>query len=187
MLLNAALLALWPVLPVLIVCYLRQSLIAHRMRPTFALRNSETDELDRAYGLFGRVCQRIKRISRQAEPKAGLRRFFGACHPKRAPPMPMKWKTYTRTHGICRRRSGGLLACPYSVLGTGFTSEALGSHAAPRLQLTSPLWPSSSRRFMFLRGRHGCSTSSWARITAPGIPSTNGSFRLTRSPRAAPS
>jgi len=82
MLLNAALLALWPVLPVLIVCYVRQSLIAHRTRPTFALRNSETDELDRAYRLFGRVCRRIKRISRQAEPKAGLRRFFGALSPE---------------------------------------------------------------------------------------------------------
>ncbi len=82
MLLNAASLALWPVLPVLIVCYVRQSLIAHRMRPTFALRNSETNELDRAYRLFGRVCRRIKRISRRAEPKAGLRRFFGALSPE---------------------------------------------------------------------------------------------------------
>ena len=63
MLLNAALLALWPVLPVLIVCYIRQSLIARRMRPTFALRKSETDELDRAHRLFGRICERVKWVS----------------------------------------------------------------------------------------------------------------------------
>ena len=84
MLLNAALLALWPVLPVLIVCYIRQSLIARRMRPTFALRKSETDELDRAHRLFGRICERVKWVSQQAEPKTGFRRFFGARSPDSA-------------------------------------------------------------------------------------------------------
>ncbi len=84
MLLNAALLALWPVLPVLIVCYIRQSLIARRMRPTFALRKSETDELDRAHRLFGRICERVKWVSQKAKPKRGFRRFFGARSPDSA-------------------------------------------------------------------------------------------------------
>jgi len=35
MLLNAALLALWPALPVFIVCYIRQFLIVRRTRPVF--------------------------------------------------------------------------------------------------------------------------------------------------------
>jgi len=77
-LLNAAVLALWPVLPMLIVYYFRQLLIARRTPPVFALRKSETDELDRAHRLFGRVCERIKRNSERAQSKTGLRRFFGA-------------------------------------------------------------------------------------------------------------
>jgi DnaJ domain len=81
MLINAVLLALWPVLPLLIVCYVRQSLIARRMRPTFALRKSETDELDRAYRLFGRVCERIKKVSQQAEPTTDFRRFLAGLAP----------------------------------------------------------------------------------------------------------
>jgi hypothetical protein len=72
MLLNAALLALWPVLPVLIVCYLRQFLIISRMRPVFALRKSEADELHRARRLFGQVCERIDAIIRQPEPNGGF-------------------------------------------------------------------------------------------------------------------
>jgi len=86
MLLNATLLALWPVLPVLIVCYARQWMIACRTRPSFALRKSETSELDRAHRLFGRVCERIKRVSQQAEPKTGFWRFFGALSPNAAAP-----------------------------------------------------------------------------------------------------
>ena len=76
MLLNAALLALWPVLPVLIVCYARQFLIARRTRPVFALRKSEADELHRAHRLFGEVRERINRISQRAEPRTGFWRFF---------------------------------------------------------------------------------------------------------------
>jgi hypothetical protein len=81
MFINAVLLALWSVLPLLIVCYVRQSLIARRMRPTFALRKSETDELDRAYRLFGRVCERIKKVRQHAEPTTGFRRFLAALLP----------------------------------------------------------------------------------------------------------
>ncbi len=82
--LNAALLALWPVLPMLIVCYVRQSLIVRRTRPTFALRKSETDELDRARRLFGQVCERINRITQLAKPRTGFRLFFGAPSPDAA-------------------------------------------------------------------------------------------------------
>jgi hypothetical protein len=83
-LLNAALLALWPVLPMLIICYVRQSLIARRTRAVFALRKSETDELDRARRLFGQVCERINRITQLAEPRTGFRLFFGAPSPDAA-------------------------------------------------------------------------------------------------------
>jgi hypothetical protein len=67
-LLNAALLALWPVLPMLIICYVRQSLIARRTRAVFALRKSEADQ----------VCERINRITQLAESRTGFRLFFGA-------------------------------------------------------------------------------------------------------------
>ena len=83
-LLNAALLALWPVLPMLIICYVRQSLIARRTRAVFALRKSEADELDRARRLFGQVCERINRITQLAEPRTGFRLFFGAPSPDAA-------------------------------------------------------------------------------------------------------
>jgi hypothetical protein len=77
-LLNAAVLALWPVLPMLIVCYVRQFLIGRRTPAVFALRKSETDELDRPHRLFAQVCESIKRNSQRARPSTGLRRFFGA-------------------------------------------------------------------------------------------------------------
>jgi DnaJ domain len=84
MLLNAGLLALWPVLPVLIVCYVRQFLIARRTRPVFALRKSEADELHRARRLFDQVCRRISMISQQAEPRGGFWRFFRVLAPDAA-------------------------------------------------------------------------------------------------------
>src|SRR4029077_15611419 len=83
-LLNAALLALWPVLPMLIICYVRQSLIAPRTRAVFSLRKSGTDELARARRLFGQVCERINRITQLAEPRTGFRLFFGAPSPDAA-------------------------------------------------------------------------------------------------------
>jgi DnaJ-like protein len=84
MLLNAALLALWPVLPVLIVCYVRQLLIARRTRPVFALRRSEANELQRAWQLFGRVCERIDGLTRQAAPRDGFWLTFRAPPPAAA-------------------------------------------------------------------------------------------------------
>ena len=111
-LLNAALLALWPVLPMLIICYVGQSLIARRTRAVFALRKSETDELDRARRLFGQVCERINKITQLAEPRTGFRLFFGAPSPDAAHAEDMD---DLQAHAsICRRRSGGSLACPCS-------------------------------------------------------------------------
>ena len=72
MLFNAGLLALWPALPVFIVCYIRQFLIVRRTRPVFALHKSEADELHRARRLFGQVCERIDRITRQADTGGGF-------------------------------------------------------------------------------------------------------------------
>lgn len=87
-LLNAAVLALWPVLPMLVVCCVRQFLIARRTPAVFALRKSETDELDRADGLFVRVCDSIKKNGQRAQPKTGLRRFFGFLFPDAAAANP---------------------------------------------------------------------------------------------------
>jgi hypothetical protein len=59
---NAALLALWPVLPGLLFGYLRQSAVARRVRPAFALRQSERHELRRAIGLLGQASERLTLI-----------------------------------------------------------------------------------------------------------------------------
>lgn len=56
---NAALLALWPVLPGLMFGYLRQSAVARRVRPAFSLRQSEKHELRRAIGLLDEVGARL--------------------------------------------------------------------------------------------------------------------------------
>lgn len=77
-LVNAALLALWPVSPVLLLSYIRQWLVVRRIQPKFALRKSETAELDRVVLLHAKVCSRLKEISRQNERPAGFwRKFFG--------------------------------------------------------------------------------------------------------------
>ena len=47
-LVNAVLLALWGVLPALLLAYIRQSAAVGRLRPEFSLRQSEAEELDRA-------------------------------------------------------------------------------------------------------------------------------------------
>ena len=43
---NVALLALWAVLPILLVAYVRHSLTVKRIRPKFSLRKSEATELN---------------------------------------------------------------------------------------------------------------------------------------------
>jgi hypothetical protein len=68
-LVNAAVLALWAVLPGLSVGYVRQSMAARRIRPEFSLRNSEAVELDRAVLLYEKVCNRLRQI-RDDEAKA---------------------------------------------------------------------------------------------------------------------
>jgi hypothetical protein len=64
---NAILLALWAVLPVLAAAYARQSLLAPRQRPEFMLQKSERGELKRAVGLYGQVRHRLEQIREGAE------------------------------------------------------------------------------------------------------------------------
>jgi hypothetical protein len=64
---NAILLALWAVLPVLTAAYARQSLLAPRRRPEFMLQKSERAELKRAVALYGQVRYRLEQIREGAE------------------------------------------------------------------------------------------------------------------------
>lgn len=66
-LVNAVLLALWPVLPALLLGYVRQALAARHVRPQFSLRKSELLELDRAVRMYEQVCHRLARV----EPRSG--------------------------------------------------------------------------------------------------------------------
>lgn len=59
---NAILLALWAVLPVLAVAYARQSVLAPRRRPEFMLQRSERGELKRAVDLYGQVSHRLEQM-----------------------------------------------------------------------------------------------------------------------------
>lgn len=64
---NAILLALWAVLPVLAAAYARQHLIAPRRRPEFMLRKSERSELRRAVALYGQVRHRLEQMRESDE------------------------------------------------------------------------------------------------------------------------
>ena len=64
---NAILLALWSVLPVLAVVYARQSMVAPHRRPEFMLQKSERSELKRAVALYEQVRQRLEQIRDGAE------------------------------------------------------------------------------------------------------------------------
>jgi len=76
-LVNAVVLALWVALPGLIVGYVRQARAARKIRPQFALRKSESAELDRAVALYDQVCRRIEAIERRAEtPQRFWRALF---------------------------------------------------------------------------------------------------------------
>jgi DnaJ-domain-containing protein 1 len=59
---NAILLALWAVLPALVIGYARAFLVARRHRPDFMLQKSERNELDRAVALYGTVRRRLEQI-----------------------------------------------------------------------------------------------------------------------------
>jgi hypothetical protein len=71
-LVNAVLLALWPVLPALIIAYIQRSLVARHIRPEFSLRKFETAELDRAVMLHHDVCCRLKELRNQGEREVGF-------------------------------------------------------------------------------------------------------------------
>ncbi|MFY9692460.1 MAG: J domain-containing protein, partial [Xanthobacteraceae bacterium] len=70
-LVNAVLLALWPVLPGLLLGYARQSLAVRHTRPDFSLRKSEALELDRAVRLYENVLRRLETLNR-SEPSKSL-------------------------------------------------------------------------------------------------------------------
>ena len=69
---NTALLALWPVLPTLIIAYIQRSLVVRRIRPEFSLRKFETVELDRAVMLYHDVSSRLKELRDQGECEVGF-------------------------------------------------------------------------------------------------------------------
>ena len=70
-LVNAFLLALWPVLPGLLLGYIRQALAVRHTRPEFSLRKSEALELDRAMRLYEGIRRRLKaHDSQSARSKA---------------------------------------------------------------------------------------------------------------------
>jgi DnaJ domain len=64
---NAFLLALWVVLPALLLSYLRQAVLTRRLRPDFTLRKSETGELNRALSIYGDVRARLEEIHDRPE------------------------------------------------------------------------------------------------------------------------
>src|SRR5580698_6250822 len=76
-LVNVSLLALWAVLPVLLLGCIRQSVVARNIfLPEFSLRQSETLELDRAATIYQKVCQRITEIDGQKHGLNALWQVF---------------------------------------------------------------------------------------------------------------
>ncbi len=73
---NAVVLALWPVFPILVFSYCRQSWVARRIRAEFSLRKSESIELDRAELLHDKVCRRLKELRDPEKHPAGWRDLF---------------------------------------------------------------------------------------------------------------
>lgn len=71
-LLNVVLLALWGVLPTLLLAYGRQSLLARRVRAEFSLHKSEATELDRALVLYGKVRSRLDEINERSQKPKGI-------------------------------------------------------------------------------------------------------------------
>lgn len=63
---NTAVLALWPVLPGLLLGYVRLSLTVRCIRPAFSLQKYEASELDRALFLYDKVCCHITEIEQRA-------------------------------------------------------------------------------------------------------------------------
>ena len=71
-LVNAILLALWPVLPGLLLGYARKALVLRHTRPEFSLRRSEALELDRAVRLYEDVRNRLKTLENEGERSKSL-------------------------------------------------------------------------------------------------------------------
>jgi hypothetical protein len=68
---------LWAAPLGLVAGYIRQARTARRIRPQFALRNSEVAELDRAARLYDQVCRRLEAGDRQTEtPQRFWRALF---------------------------------------------------------------------------------------------------------------
>jgi hypothetical protein len=74
-LVNVVLLALWTVLPALLLAYGLLSLTLWRTPPDFSLRRSEAAELNRALSLYESVCGRLKEID-ERKPDGFWRGFF---------------------------------------------------------------------------------------------------------------
>ena len=66
-LVNAILLALWAVLPALVIGYARAFFLTRRHRPEFMLQKSERSELDRAVAVYGTVRRRLEQIRESNE------------------------------------------------------------------------------------------------------------------------
>ncbi len=64
---NTILLALWAVLPALVIGYARAFFLARRHRPEFMLQKSEKSELDRAVAVYGTVRRRLEQIRESNE------------------------------------------------------------------------------------------------------------------------
>lgn len=59
---HIAWLASWDILPLLLLAYGRQLLLARHLSRKFSLRRSEAVELDRAVSLYRRVCTRLRQV-----------------------------------------------------------------------------------------------------------------------------
>jgi hypothetical protein len=77
----ASLLALWAVLPALLLAYVHQRLLARPSRSDFALRKSEIMELNRAIDLYEDVNGRLDAIRSQIEKRSRIRLFFRCGRP----------------------------------------------------------------------------------------------------------
>ena len=69
---HIALLATWDVLPLLLLAYCRQLLLARHVSDEFSLRRSEAAELDRAVALYGSVCSRLEQIDGNRQTTSGF-------------------------------------------------------------------------------------------------------------------
>jgi len=81
-LVNALLLALWPVLPALLLGYARQASAARQLRPEFSLRKSEILELDRAVRLYEKVSQRLKILEGRSDASHRFWHGLFRCQPR---------------------------------------------------------------------------------------------------------